>query len=518
VAIVAVGSLALSLVWTDTAAPWAFFSLPTRAWELAIGALIATGTLRLPRRAPSAAASALVWAGLALIAISVILVDASTPYPGTAALLPVIGTALVIVGGSAASSGPSRWLSMPVPRWLGRISYSLYLWHWPILVLIPIALRGDGLALRLLLAGVAIAIAAVSTELIEAPFRRGRVLRVSALRSVGVAGMCSVAVAAGALAAGLAVLAPSSSPAVVAADRQVEPERVVSGASTPEPGSAIDPLPAGVLAGPLPSGLDPPLEQARDDLPRSYSDGCHLDFATVEPGECAYARRRSKTTAVLVGDSHAAQWLPAVEGLAATRGWRLLAFTKSGCPMVDVSVWNFPLKRDYRECGRWREHVLARMRREAAAVAFVANSRMYEVVDAGGRRGPAAESELWPVGLVSSLQSIARVADHVVMLGDTPRLDYDPLECLASNDAVEDCETRRVSMVDADYAAEEAAAASDADVARIATDEWVCPEEDCPLVRGTMLVYRDHHHLTATFARALAPLLGAALDAAGVAP
>ena len=156
-ALVALGSFGLSLVWTDTEAPWAFFSLPTRAWELAVGALIAVGALRLPRRSPEPLAIGLVTAGLGLIVIACVVIDDSTPYPGMAALLPVVGTALVIIGGSATSAGPSRWLSASVPRWLGRISYSLYLWHWPILVLVPIAIGIDSLGLRLGLAAVAIA-------------------------------------------------------------------------------------------------------------------------------------------------------------------------------------------------------------------------------------------------------------------------------------------------------------------------------------------------------------------------
>ena len=434
-------SFGLALVWTDLAAPWAFFSLPTRAWELGVGALIAVGLLRLPRGTPHVLASVAVWAGLALIAAGVVVIGPGTPYPGTAALIPVVGTALVIVGGGAASPRPSRLLAMRVPRWVGRISYSLYLWHWPILVLVPLALGVESLALNLALVGVAVVIAAASTELIEVPIRSGRALPLPPRASLVVAGAASIVVAVGAIAAGAIVLGPATTP--VAADEVV---------------SLDGELPPGRLAGPVPDVLTPSLEQAYYDVPSGYGDGCHLDYATVEPPACAYGPPGATIPVLLLGDSHAQQWLPALQRLAAQRGWRLRAVTKSACPMVDATVWNGPLKRAYRECDAWRERALRLIDEEQPELVLIASADMYDVLDEqdrplkDGAGGSAAAAAAWDAGLASYLGRAAEHASRVVVLADTPRVGYDPAECLATKAAVEDCDVSRERMVDEGYA------------------------------------------------------------------
>jgi peptidoglycan/LPS O-acetylase OafA/YrhL len=495
-------SFGLALVWTDLAAPWAFFSLPTRAWELGVGALIAVGILRLPRRTPHVLTSASVWAGLGLIAAGVVVIGPGTPYPGTAALIPVVGTALVIVGGSAATPWPSRLLAMRVPRWVGRISYSLYLWHWPILVLVPLALGVESLALNVALVGVAVVIAAASTELIEVPIRSGRALPMPPRASLVVAGAASVAVAVCAITAGAIVLGPATTP--VAADAVVGPDGE---------------LPAGRFAGPVPDSLTPSLEQAYDDVPSGYADGCHLDYATVEPPDCTYGSPEASTPVLLLGDSHAQQWLPALQRLADERGWRLRAITKSACPMVDATVWNGPLKRAYRECDAWRERALRLIEEEQPELVLIASADMYDVLDEQGRPlkdsagGSSAEAAAWDAGLASYLARVAGLAPHVVVLADTPRVGYSPAECLATTSTIEACDARRERMVDEAYAARESRAAGEAGAAVVSATDWLCEEAGCPLVRGSTLVYRDSHHLTATFAAQLGSRVGAAIDA-----
>lgn len=149
-AVLAGGSLALCVLWTRTLPAWAFFSLPTRAWELAIGGLVAL-TATQWRRLPPVCAAVVGWGGLALILATCNQIGAATPYPGTAALLPVLGTALVIGAGCATPDlGVGRLLSKPVLRAIGRVSYSWYLWHWPALLLAPALIGADlGLAGRL---------------------------------------------------------------------------------------------------------------------------------------------------------------------------------------------------------------------------------------------------------------------------------------------------------------------------------------------------------------------------------
>ena len=491
---IALGSLVLAVVWTDIAAPWAFFSLPTRAWQLGVGALIAIGVLRLPQRTPGWLASATAWAGLAVITTGVLVIAKDTPYPGTAALIPVAGTALVIVGTTHTQGTPSRLLAMRFPRWIGRISYSLYLWHWPVLVLVPIALGIDSLALNLGLVVVATLLAWASTDLYEGPIRHGQLLPMRPSRSVISAVAASVIVAAGAYGWGKVAEGERWTPAPVdqAAVGSIE-------------------LPPPVRSGPVPADLVPPLTGAYWDVPAGYADDCHLEFGETEAPDCVYGTSEGESTVVLLGDSHAQQWLPALQVLADERGWRLRAISKSACPMVEATVWNSVLKRGYRECDEWRETALELVGAEAPELVVISSASTYELMDAGGGRLEEGFEEAWSEAFTTYLQRMGEEAP-VIVIADTPRVGYDPAECLATSEGIEDCDVSRERMVDEAYAELEAEAVTTAGAGLVSAADWICFEKDCPLVRGDLLTYRDSHHLSATFAARLAERLGVAFD------
>jgi len=402
------GSLVLSVWLTDVNQPWAFFSLPTRAWELSLGALLAVGAARLARM-PTGIATLAVSIGLGLIVVGALRIDTATPFPGTAALLPVVGAALVVAGGLApAGTSPGRLLAAGPMRWLGRISYSLYLWHWPIIVLPAAALDTElPLAVRIGLALLAIPIAAASQRWIEEPIRHGRLTRVPSRSALAVAGGLSLAVAVGSLALGAAAGVPA--PDIVAgggssiADASSAPGGSGSAEASPEPDqsrvpggsedaspsprdTAPSPSPAVVaIGGPLPADLAPPLAQARDDMPVIYTDGCHLAALDTTSPRCAYGDAGSTTEVVLFGDSHAAQWFPALERIATERGWRLTSLTKSACPSADVTVWSGSLRREYRECDTWREAMVERIVASRPALVVLANSRVATLIVDGQR-------------------------------------------------------------------------------------------------------------------------------------
>jgi hypothetical protein len=271
-------------------------------------------------------------------------------------------------------------------------------------------------------------------------------------------------------------------------------------------------LPDPVRTGPVPETLTPALTQAYWDVPSGYADGCHLDFATVEPPECAYGAPDAETTVMLLGDSHAQQWLPAMQNIAEQRDWRLVSVSKAGCPLIDAPVWNTALKRHYRECDEWRTRALQLIEEEEPSLVFLSSANMYQVVDENGERVEEGASEVWRTGLTTMFEQAAERTPQVVVLADTPRVGYDPAECLATSDGIEGCDASAERMVDPDYIELEAGAASEAGVDLISSTEWLCNEEDCPLVLGDYLVYRDRHHLTATFASVLSAKLGAAVD------
>ncbi|HEY6014971.1 MAG TPA: acyltransferase, partial [Candidatus Limnocylindrales bacterium] len=176
VGILMVGLLAASLafaVWlTDVIEPWAFYSLPSRVWQLALGGLLAT-MLAGGRQLPRWVAAPIGWAGLGLLAAAFAVIDPASPYPGLWALLPAGGAAALIVAGGR-GLGTAQLLGWRPLRFIGRISYSLYLWHWPILTLPALALGQElSLEVRLGLAAASIAVGAVSWRLIEEPFWHG---------------------------------------------------------------------------------------------------------------------------------------------------------------------------------------------------------------------------------------------------------------------------------------------------------------------------------------------------------
>ena len=464
--LLAIGSFGLSLYWTETSPAWAFFSPGTRAWQLAAGALLAVGFLRLPRRLPRGSASLLVAVGLALIVAGVLVISDETAYPGPWALFPVLGAVLVILGGSAGPTLPGRLLDNPPARYIGRISYSLYLWHWPILILVPIAVGNDDIAFRLALAGVAILVAAVSTELIERPFRRASFLATRSRGTVQLGLTASFAV-------GIAAL-------------------FVSGAITiPTPWTRPDPVVV-ELAG------------VRDDLPVSYADGCHItDYQTTKPTDCVYGDPEGARTAVLFGDSHAAQWLPALDRYARDRGWRLEYHTKAACSPVLLPIWERTLRREYEECFQWRDAVLRRITKGAPDVVFVGSSRDYEIQDGPNIIQTREMYPLWQQGLAESLAGLGDAAGRVVLLAETPFITYDPVDCLA-DPKVSGCDPLRSVVVDADYAALEAAAADTAGASVLTVNDLLCPGATCPVTVDGTVVFRDAHHVTATYMALLA--------------
>jgi peptidoglycan/LPS O-acetylase OafA/YrhL len=542
VAVVGAGSLALSLWLTDANAPWAFFSLPTRAWELGTGAMLALAASRLASL-PGGVSTAAGWGGLAMVGASALVIDTGTPFPGVAALLPVGGTALVIAAGLSRASGvPTYLLGRRLPRWLGRISYSLYLWHWPIIVLPVAAFGGElPLAARAALALAAVPVAAASQRWVEDPIRRGRWVGHRPGRNLAMAGALTLSVAVlssvvgavwtGRLTPAVAVgagpnTASAPSPNGTGPGARASGTPAASGTATASATSvaSVEPtLPAGTGAGstpaaaafPLPADLLPPLIDARSDAPRTYSDGCHLGYTETVSGPCAYGLTSSTTTVVLFGDSHAAQWFPALERLATEGGWRLVSLTKSGCMSVDVSVWNTPLKRPYTECDTWRRGAFDRIAAEHPALVVVSNSHQYWFASDGTKVPVADRPADWDAGLARTLARLAPVAGGVVLIGDTPRPSTDVPVCLSSHlDDVRACATARSAAVDAGRLAADARIASDAGAAWVDPSDWVCPSDPCPAVIGRFLVYRDTHHLATPIVIALRDRLAATLTVA----
>lgn len=298
VVIAMLGGVSLALcVALQAHAPIATFYLsPARGWEFALGGLLALGAFAAPKT--QVGRETLAWSGIALLAASFLLIEASPRFPGWLALAPVIGTALLVHAGSAGPSVVRSALCWPPMVWVGLVSYSLYLWHWPALLFVE-TLRGPAPldpASRWGLAAAVLGLAALSHRWVEQPVRRRAQLATrSALFGFAALGTLGLGIAAGMVAAGDG-LPGRFMPEVVALDR----ERV--------------------SAFPYSECLDGGLLARRSR---------YCEFGAVGP----------EPTAMLWGDSHALAWLPAFDQLFRAHGIRAVFVGRALCPpLKDVST------------------------------------------------------------------------------------------------------------------------------------------------------------------------------------
>jgi peptidoglycan/LPS O-acetylase OafA/YrhL len=498
-AVVTAGSLAISIWQTQHNAGWAYFGAHTRAWELGVGALLAVVATRL-RHLPPAPAKLLIGGGLSAIVVAALSYTAATPFPGYAALLPVLGTAAVIAGGC---SRPAGVLGAPVLQGIGRLSYSWYLWHWPVLLIAPFA-AGRPLAAweNVVVALGALVLAMLTYALVENPVRHLAGLRDRPWRGLGAGVALSV------LAAGLCVLVGFTSTQVTGAG-SYRATALAPGTfdlrQLPRTIAAAVDLPA------VPGNLTPELDRATKDKPRFYREGCSGDFADAEVKKpCAYGDLSSPTTVVLFGDSHAGQWFPALEAAALSRHWKLVVVTKSACTAADGVIYLPQLKREFTECVRWRQEAWRYTRSLRPAKVVVAST--YPSNDLLGVTG--SQDEAWTAAWQRSIAELSAPGTEVFFVDDTPWQAGSAPDCLSAHlDEPSACARDRqaaINLPERRRLVADTARAAGATV--IDPAPWFCTATRCPSVIGNILVYRDQHHITTAYSRLLGPLLGDALQ------
>jgi hypothetical protein len=261
----------------------------------------------------------------------------------------------------------------------------------------------------------------------------------------------------------------------------------------------------------VPADLVPSLADARDDIPATYADGCHLDQPSTTIPTCAYGDPSSSTTVVLLGDSHAAQWFPALVSLAKQRGWRLVSLTKSACTPDSVTLWNTTFHRAYTECDTWREAAFARIRDEHPALVIVSSGRASRLAGPDGEAPPDGNAAL-RAGLDATLARLKPLAKAVALIADTPLFPIDPPECLSEHlGDVLACAEPRAKVTNAAWTRTEQQVADGEGVSFVDPTSWACPSEPCPVVVGRYLVFSDRQHLSTPYVLALRARLEAAL-------
>jgi peptidoglycan/LPS O-acetylase OafA/YrhL len=536
----------IACIWlTPRQQPWAFFSLPTRAWELLSGAglaLIGTALLKIP----SLVRAIIAWVGLGGVVLITLSFNDRTHFPGYSAILPVLATVAIVAGSNAVTRfGPGGLLSWRPLMWIGQRSYAIYLWHWPALVLCR-AKFGPLSAWQsaAVLVG-SVVMADLSYRFVENPVRRSTWMGAFSRRGL-LLGATLGLTAAGAAALTLTFEPSLSGGSSVAAavlvttgggDPTTTTTTNPSAASLPVPGgTAVTAVPVGpttttiasatdvpnpqvqallaanantlsqgVLTQSVPSNLRPSLGAARNDKPSIYNNGCILDVGKNVLKQCVYGNAQSSVVVVLFGDSHAAQWFPALEKIATDNNWRLEIFTKKGCPTADIPVFD---QTRNSECAPWRAHVAARLA-EIKPHLIIISAYRYQAAGASIGRDP---DQVWSEGLDRTMSVIRPLADRVLVLGDTPTPLNDVPSCVASHlHNVGQCMATRAEAVRPGRLAVELAVAKAHHADFATTSDWLCTPSKCPVVIGDLLVYRDNSHITTAASSWLTPYLAAVL-------
>jgi peptidoglycan/LPS O-acetylase OafA/YrhL len=487
-------SLAYSVYETRVDRAAAYFLTTTRIWELGAGGVLAM----LPERVDRVLSRQgwLGWAGLAAVLASAFALRGTSAFPGVLALLPVSGAVMVIAGGSdLGRRGPARLMSARPMIFLGGISYSLYLWHWPMINLwtadsgkSPGPLSGPALIVA------SLAAAWWTKVYVEDPVRLSPKLTGHGWRSLSMA-----------LVAALPVILVSVYLASVPGqwDGKLGPGY---------PGAAA--LADNAFSVPAKPVLPPP-DDALAAIPEYWQQGCLDGEYAVAPKVCVYGDTTDPTlTVALVGDSVAGNWFPAIDELALRYHWRLVTDLHATCPwtatwMTDPNT-SVPDVR-YTSCHEWdvtvQHDLLTSIRPDVVITSDF--TEIGSVAHSGV--GSAAYADI-AAGMAQYWEQLQDHGISVVPIQETPTMNFDPADCVSEHGAASPaCDRPAAEAIPPDPPTVRAARLMAGTVKVVDMNQFICVHGVCPSVVGNVLVYFDAHHLTSSYVETTTPYLAARL-------
>lgn len=478
IGIVGLVSFILCAWLTSVSQPWAFYFSPLRAWEFAAGGLASMVPARLLQERPLLG-RALSLAGLTMIGVAYLTFSEDAPFPGFLALLPVAGTVLLLKAGAAGARDGTphshnygrNWvkaaLALPPLQWIGRLSYSLYLWHWPVIVYAGMLVPELTPAERLSCLALTLALAAISYHLIENPIRRNGWLMANAARALVPALLLT--------GTGVAAAYGNARLAV----HNLDAEQRIIAASAAEPSTA------------------------------RAKAGCVQDYETVTPRPCVFGD--GHRVIALFGDSHADHWSTPLIEAGRKNGYRVVTWLKNSCRASRISVWSSELKRPYAECDRWREQAIAEIIQAKPALVVISELALTSGRKMAGRGGDTDSQDAdWRAGLRSTLTSLSQAGLKVAFIRDVPFNNANVDTCVARalwrNETPSRCDQTRA------YAANDTMAAVERDIvdsipnaAYVDLTDRFCSATICHVFIDGKLAFRDQHHMATPFAESLEP-------------
>src|SRR5450631_932322 len=468
---VGVASLYVSVSQTASAPTLAYFSTFARAWELVAGALLAT-LLPTLQRLPGSLRAALSWAGVVGIIVAALTFDATTPFPGNAALLPVLSACAVIVGGVGAPRlGAWNLLGVRPLRFLGDISYSLYLWHWPVLILGAASLgHALGFWQTVGLVAVAVLLSVASYYGVENPFRRSKRIwrsrphRGMVLYPIGVVSVLVVA-----------MLAQPASPFAA-----------TGSASHRFAGNAPAAVQTAVFeaqrAAPIPADMSPTIDKVKADL-KGIGD-CSGGGKKTSSKICQFGDPKGRKKMVIFGDSHSTMWIPTLTANAKTSHWQFMPIVKEACGFNDFAAP--PARSQCAAWYQWARNTIKTLRPDLIVVSVYVHPG-------------------WEPAVRQIVNELKGSGTRTLLMSDVPGVGIAPAACLLMKDATQKTclWTQRALYLKADSTTQ--SIAQQAKIEFVNVSPWVCFKLFCPTIIDSTVAYADLGHITGTYARYLAP-------------
>ncbi len=487
----------------------AFFITPTRVWEFGAGGILALAATTTARPAFRAAVS---WLGVGAILLASFAFTAETPFPGAAALLPILGTVAVIWAGAPALRwAPLGWMRLRPVQWVGDNSYSIYLWHWPLLILAPFVLLNQlTTPIKLGLLALTLILAALTKRFVEDPLRSGPLLAGKRPRRTFIAAAVASAVV---LLASFAAIAELN-------DRQEQDRRATArllasgerclGAAARDPDNqpCINPK-LRLSVAPSPATARE-LVTPHDGTEANRSPLCQGGLKIIGLLElCSFGApaNRAERQVVSIGDSHARRWRPGLNIVALESNWRVTSIVRRGCPLNNYLTGS---STEIRSCRQWQRQLAAWLKANPTIDTLV-------IAQSTGTGRNPERFEARVRGYEERLRLLPSTIEEVIVLRDNPRVSGNTLDCVeqaveAGKAAGPACAIPRSVALKPDPLAVAAENLDQSNINVIDLTEFYCGPEVCLPVVGGVLIHSDRHHQTELWNRTLAPFVLRELD------